>query len=287
MEAGRAAAAIAASSKSELLLTHVLDTNRYVDLSCELHEHFLHSRQAKLDLEAKRLERDGLTVTARLIEGSPAICLVDAAQQSQAHMIIVSSLGHTAPSRWFVGSVAERTAQNASVPTLIVRDYKAIESWAQRKGKLKALIGYDFSPSSDAALAWAASLTGIGTCSFIVTYVAGMETQRWTAGIDFHSPSAIKELIARDLHEAAKRTLGEAEFTTNVFAGIGRADPQLTELAQAEMADLIVIGTNQKRGVNLLGSVSRGVLHYSNTNVACVPIVAPQAVTNPSLKAAS
>jgi hypothetical protein len=38
------------------------------------------------------------------------------------------------------------------------------------------------------------------------------------------------------------------------------------------MADLMVIGTNQKRGVNLLGSVSRGVLHHATTNVACVPI---------------
>jgi hypothetical protein len=31
-------------------------------------------------------------------------------------------LGQIAPSRWFVGSVAERTAQNASVLTLVVRN---------------------------------------------------------------------------------------------------------------------------------------------------------------------
>jgi nucleotide-binding universal stress UspA family protein len=66
--------------------------------------------------------------------------------------------------------------------------------------------------------------------------------------------------------------LGDVEFRVNVFAGIGRPDPQLIELAQAEMADLIVIGTNQKRGMNLLGSVSRGVLHRATSNVACVPI---------------
>ena len=44
-----------------------------------------------------------------------------------------------------------------------------------------------------------------------------------------------------------------------------------------EMADLIVIGTNQKRGVNLLGSVSRGVLHHASMNVLCVPTGAADA----------
>lgn len=281
LEAGRAAAAIAASLKCELILAHVLDTSRYVDLSHELHEHFRHSRQAKLDLEAKRLARQDMTISARLIEGSPAPCLVDAALEPQAQMIIVSSLGHTAPSRWFVGSVAERLAQNASVPTLIARDYKAIESWALAKTKLNVLIGYDFSPSSDAALSWAASLKRIGPCSFNITYLAGMETQRWSAGLDYYTPSAIKDLITEDLHAAAKRALGDAELKCNVFAGIGRPDPQLTEFAQAELTDLIVVGTNQKRGVNLLGSVSRGVLHHANTNVACVPIVTSQTIPIP------
>lgn len=282
VEAGHAAAAIATSLKSELILVHALDTSRYVDLSHELHEHFQHTRLSKLELEAKRLAREGLLVTTRLTEGSPATCLVDAALDVKAGMIVVSSLGQIAPSRWFVGSVAERTAQNASVATVVVRQHRSIESWALRKTKLNVLIGYDLSPSGDAALAWAASLKGIGTCTFTVTYVVGRESERWNSSFDYYSPSAVKQLIARDLEEVTKRTLGDAEFRTNVFAGIGRPDPQLIELAQAEMVDLIVIGTNQKRGVNLLGSVSRGVLHHATTNVACVPIGAAELLMQPN-----
>ena len=284
VEAGHAAAAIAASLKSELILVHALDTSRYVDLSHELHEHFRHTRLSKLELEAKRLAREGLSVSTRLVEGSPATCLVEAALEIQAGMIVVSSLGQIAPSRWFVGSVAERTAQNASVATLVVRQHKPLESWALRKTSLNILVGYDFSPSGDAALAWAASLRSIGSCKFTVTYVAGRETERWNSVMDYYSPSAIKALIARDLEDVAKQVLGNAEFKTNVFAGIGRPDPQLVELAQAETAELIVIGTNQKRGVNLLGSVSRGVLHHAATNVICVPIGAAELLMQPNRK---
>jgi hypothetical protein len=51
VEAGQAAAAIAAGLKSELILVHALeDTSRYLDLSNELHEQFRRSRDSQLNL---------------------------------------------------------------------------------------------------------------------------------------------------------------------------------------------------------------------------------------------
>lgn len=280
-EAGNAAAAVAAALKGQLIVIHAWDTTRYVDVSDELLEHIRNSRQSRLNAEATRLSRGGLPVSTHLMEGSPATCLVDAALDSKAGMIVVSSLGQIAPSRWFVGSVAERTAQNASVATLVVRAHKRLESWAQGQTTLNVVIGYDFSPSGDAALTWVASLKNVGTCTFRIAYVAGREVDRWGAGADYYSPSAIKDLIARDLHDAATRTLGDAEKKVVVITGIGRSDAQLVEFARNEGADLLVMGTNQKRGVNLLGSVSRGVLHHATTNIICVPIGAAGLLQEP------
>ena len=76
-EAGRAAAAIAARLKTELLLVHVFETSRYSQISNELYEHLRDSRQKRLDLESKRLERKKLLISNQLIEGSPAASLVD------------------------------------------------------------------------------------------------------------------------------------------------------------------------------------------------------------------
>jgi len=47
---------------------------------------------------------------------------------------------------------------------------------------------------------------------------------------------------------------------------------QLIEIAADEKADLIVVGTNQRRGLARLGSVSRAVLHHAPLNIACIPI---------------
>ena len=53
----------------------------------------------------------------------------------------------------------------------------------------------------------------------------------------------------------------------------GYSDAHLIQTAAAEKAYLLVVGTHSRRGLARLGhhSVSRGVLHYAPTNVACIP----------------
>jgi hypothetical protein len=47
-----------------------------------------------------------------------------------ATLLVVSSLGRRAPSRWVLGSVAGRTARHARVPVLVVRDAAPFVAWA-------------------------------------------------------------------------------------------------------------------------------------------------------------
>ena len=51
----------------------------------------------------------------------------------------------------------------------------------------------------------------------------------------------------------------------------GRPDAQLIEMGADRHADLMVVGTSQRRGLARLGSVARAVMHYSHKNVGCVP----------------
>ena len=48
--------------------------------------------------------------------------------------------------------VAERTAESAPVPTLVVRDAAPFEAWARGERALKVFVGVDFSASCAAAL---------------------------------------------------------------------------------------------------------------------------------------
>jgi nucleotide-binding universal stress UspA family protein len=89
--------------------------------------------------------------------------------------------------------------------------------------------------------------------------------------------------LERDLKEKCEELLGKVKLRFRVAAGFGRPDPQLIEIAAHEKADVIVIGTNQRRGLAKLGSVSRAVLHHAPLNVACIPRVADEPVDRGSI----
>ena len=87
-----------------------------------------------------------------VVEGNADEVLVELAEQRQARLLVVSSLGQRPPGRWLLGSVAERVAESSPVPTLVVRDEAPFEAWLSGERPLKVFVGVDFGASSDAAL---------------------------------------------------------------------------------------------------------------------------------------
>jgi nucleotide-binding universal stress UspA family protein len=287
-EAGNVAASLAARCNSRLTLLHAIEPGQAAFLS-KHHLDYLRAKLGrKLVAEGNRLRKMGADVVENLVLGRPHEVLVESAKRSKAKLIVVSSLGQIAPSRWFVGSVAERTAENASVPTLVVRNQKPLHDWAHGQRTLNLVVGYDFSESGDAALRWTSFLSEIGPCRITIVYVAWPPEAgaRFGAGFDQpqpYYPSEVEKLLKRDLQEKCEEVLGKARLRFRVAAGLGRPDPQLIEIATDEKADVIVVGTNQRRGLARLGSVSRAVLHHAPLNVACIPIAAAEPVDRGSI----
>ncbi|QLQ08828.1 MAG: universal stress protein [Anaerolineae bacterium] len=56
--------------------------------------------------------------------GPIADAIIDFAREKEADLIAMSTHGRTGPSRWFLGSVADRVVRGASMPVLIVRPEK-------------------------------------------------------------------------------------------------------------------------------------------------------------------
>lgn len=272
------AAALAGRRKTTLKLVHALEPAR-LDLLPQAHVDYLREKlRHSIVLEGTRLRVTGAKVLESLVIGRPHEVLADAATPSKSDLIVVSTIGHVAPSRWLVGSVAEKTAQLSRVPTLVVRDHKSLLAWAKGERTLKVFVGYDFSASSDAALRWVASLQQVGACRITVTYVSWPPKETWRFGVGGYTPLTendlvVRTLLERDLKERCAQAFGKGRPKLRVIANWGPVDEKLIELAKAEAADLIVLGTNQRRGLSRfwLGSVSRGVLHHAPTNVVCVP----------------
>jgi nucleotide-binding universal stress UspA family protein len=279
-EAANVAAALADRLKEKLRLIHVVENSGLGALAPEVYNKLFAAIRERLHEEADRLRKLGADVEEELGTGSPYEVLVEAGRRDGTRLVVVSSLGQIAVSRLLVGSVAERTAENSPVPTLVVRDSAAFEDWARGKRPLRVFVGCDFSATADAALRWVSGLRKIGACEVSVGYVAwppqensrlGSDSPRW-----LEPPAEIQQILERDLKERVRELFNDHPVQLRVMTSWGRADLQLLEAASAEKADLLVVGTHQRRGMDRfwLGSVSRGVLHHAPMSVAVVPMPA-------------
>ena len=274
------AAALATRLNAHLVLVHA--TGLPIQGSTpQAHDAVNASLRERLHEEAERSRGLGATVEEILSAGAPDEVLVKLAKQRQARLLVVSSLGVRAPTRWLLGSVAERTAEASSVPTLVVRDAAPFEAWARGERPLSVFVGVDFTANSDAALRWISELRQIGPCEVVTAYADWPPEETARLGVSgslglLESPPEVQRALERDIQEKVSRLLGKEHVRIVVQGGWGRADAQLVWLATEAQADLIVVGTHQWHGLSRLrhGSVSRGILHHAPMSVACVPTLA-------------
>ena len=68
---------------------------------------------------AKKLEGEGLAVQSTVVQGTPAEAILEYVINTRADLIIMSTHGRSGPSRWAMGSTADRVLRLSPVPVLI------------------------------------------------------------------------------------------------------------------------------------------------------------------------
>ncbi len=290
-QAANAAAALAARLEETLVLVHSIEGAGLGAFSPKVFDALSAHVGEQLQAEAGRLRALGPTVKAELLTGPPDEALVKLARPRATRLIVVSSLGRRAPGRWLLGSVSERTAESAAVPTLVVRDAAPFVAWARGERALKVFVALDFSVSAEAALRWVKELKRIGPCEVIAGHVNWPTTERARLGLDgplplTENPPVAQQVLERDLRARVSEFLGDAAARVRVVPNWGRADAALIEMAREEKADLLVTGTHQHHGLERLAdpSVSRGLLHHAPMSVACVPTPAAGPMAGPRIR---
>lgn len=273
--AGNVAAALAKRLGTQLLLVHGIGERG--EIPAHHWPRLIAEDRPRLTSEAERLRRTGASVEERLVSAVPDSGVARCAEKADARMIIVASSGLGAAGRWLMGSISERIAETAWVPTLVVRDAAVLEAWLRDDRPLKIFVGADFAATSDAAMRWVEELTKIAPCEVTVGYVDRKAEERGEQAL--HSPAGapptpeMQEMLTHDLREKARVLYGKHEVHVHVLSAADRVDLRLIELAREANADLIVVGTHQWHGLSRLrhASVSRRVLDEAKANVACVP----------------
>lgn len=279
--AGKVAALLAARRHSELDLVHVLNLDE--SEGQEAKDAALRRAVAQLRKESAEMGSLGQHVRTDVSTGRPDEALPALAEGRKAELLVIGALGRRPPSRWKLGTTAERAAQAASIPTLVVRDARPFEAWYRGERSLRVVVAVDFSRQSDAALAWIAGLRGLGPMEVTVLHIysPGLERERLglsvPASLGGPNPE-LEEVISRQLSHRVWGPGGPGDLKLEVRPGSGRVADHLVQEAEALRADLIVVGTHRREGVDRFrhGSVSQGVLHGASVSVAVVPGPAPQ-----------
>lgn len=232
--AQRVAAALAKASRAQLILVHGCV---HADVGGPI------VQRAKEAVIA-----EGVTPSTELHEGDPVDILVEIADRMDAGLIVVGSRGLSRAKRFFVGSVSNSVAHHAPCDVLIVRA-RPFTYNPPSPSYRSILIATDGSPTADRAARKGLDLARKLDADATLVYVGHASTG---------------DLVLKDTLE----NMGEGMEAKLRVVG-GDAAERIIEVAEAERADLIIIGNKGMTGASrfLLGSVPQKVLEHAHCDV--------------------
>lgn len=218
-------------------------------------------------------------LTAKSLTGDAKTAILDEAEHWGADLIMLGDRGHNALQRLWLGSVSRAIASYAQCSVYIVRRREGRVSDAA----MKILLATDGSEFSDAAAQeiadrpWPADSEVLVISVVHLPFTPTAETlslpdceysQLEKAGRE-HAESNIKSAIARIETSNARR-----KSPLRLRSEIVQARPEegIVETAKKWGADLIVVGSHGRRGIQrfLLGSASQAVASHAPCSVEIV-----------------
>ena len=223
--------------------------------------------RARVQALHQRLIGQGVEVSSLLVGGTPEEALSGAAHDLGCDLIAVGTHGRIGIARLFSGSVAEATVRRAATSVLVARG----DTTAAEGGFHRIVIGVDFSPLSEIAIARALVLAARGA---EVRLVHAWSIQPVATPDGIFTGEALREAIGDEAETRGKALL---EKLRDAHPGVSLsldtceapAQEALIERAQTMKADLIAVGSHGRRGVKrlVLGSVAEVVVRHAPCTV--------------------
>lgn len=263
---------------AELVFLHALfldpalllaSTEAAVDLHAQLVEH---NRREALAL-LRQLEERFPGARGLLQEGPPREAVLRAIREVEADLVCMGTHGRTGLPRLVFGSVAQHVVVHSPVPVLTVRA-------DHRPPQVRCiLVPTDFSPAADAALPWAGLLGQAFDARVVLLHVVEVTYEALVELAHEGRFEPVGEVILRQLEERARTALSARaqqlpRCETVIRVGVGAEVPRhrIGEVAREVDADLIVMGTHGRTGIErvLLGSVAEHIVRASPIPVLTV-----------------
>jgi nucleotide-binding universal stress UspA family protein len=217
-------------------------------------------------VERARTSHPTLTVTAQVVQGSPAPVLLEKADG--AELVVLGSEGSGAFEALVLGSVSHTVAHRASCPVVLVPEGTAAG------GPRRVIVGVDGSSHSDAAVDVAAREAALAKVELVIVHAWSYPYRRRQgenqAGDQIGSmmQADADAVLAAAAARAGEPTEAPPEVTTRLVEG----SPVDVLIDAAGPEDLVVVGARGRGALRsiLLGSTSASLIHHARGPVIVV-----------------
>jgi nucleotide-binding universal stress UspA family protein len=202
-------------------------------------------------------------------ESSPAAGLHALAEREGASLIVVGSSHRSRIGRILIGGTGESLLSGASAPVAVApAGYTAAGRGLQVVG-----CGFDGSPESHRALAWAAELARTASARLRVLSVHERTVPATIAVGGALPVASINAVLRRQCEDELAQAVSALDADLDVTETLLKGDPQALLARESGQLDLLVVGSRgfgPLRAV-LLGSVSSGLVRSAESPLVVVP----------------
>ena len=231
---------------------------------------------ALLDDACQRAAQSGVAARKRMVEGDPVEGLIGVARDERVRLIVLGTHGRRGLGRLVLGSTTEGVLRAGDIPVLTVRERATLAPQGRRCFE-RVLVALDDSEPSDAAAQLALELPPEDRRSLVFVSVADIDSVIGPRG--YYHAASIREILRERAEAVVDRALESAAAKGVEARGRvveGTTWEAILALAGEEQADLIVVGSHGRRGLQrfFLGSVAEHVVR-----TAAVPVLVVRSAT--------
>jgi hypothetical protein len=257
----REAINLARICSSKLIAVSVVKTSpEFEDLVPQVFEKAEKEMREHLESVKSRASKEGIDCEIVVHRGEePFEDIVNDAEKNQVDMIIIGTHGRTGLKRLMMGSVTAKVIGHALCNVLVVPLHAKVDC-------RNILIATDGSRYSDAAASEAIGIAKRCGGSLIVISIALSDKE-------IILPEDDEEMIlAKDNVKKIVELAEKEGVKTEGLTAIGKPYEAIVETSKQKHADLIVVGSHGKTGLNrlLMGSVTERIIGHSESAVLIV-----------------
>jgi nucleotide-binding universal stress UspA family protein len=230
--------------------------------------------QAYLDDLAQRLSTGGaFSVITAVLDDPIADALQTYAAAHDIDLVVMTTHGRGAFSRFWLGSVADTMVRCAPMPILLLRPHESPPNLEQLPAIKHILIPLDGSALAERILPPAMALGALTDAVCTLVHVIALDA----AGYDTDWPAARPEAGALATMRAAAQTyldrvaerLGAQSLVVHTAVISGQLAPAVLEYARDHAVDLVALATHGRSGAAriLLGSIADKIVRGAATPV--------------------